>query len=42
VNYFTDLCDKCDKILDGLQHEQYETVDKKLRTVYYIHGIECI
>ena len=42
VNYFTDSCDKRDKIPDGLRHEQYETVDKNLHTVYYIHSIECI
>ena len=42
VNYFTDSCDKCDKTPDGLRHEQYETVDKNLHTVYYIHSIECI
>ena len=42
VNYFTDSCDKRDKTPDGLRHEQYETVDKNLCTVYHIHSIECI
>ena len=42
MNYFTDSCDKRDKTPDGLQCEQYETVDKNVRTVYSMHSIECI